>query len=329
VLIDPDFHNYLFETFRSLDAALDEHKAKGTKTGDAVYGRIFEQLGDDVAATGFGKDDLAEVANQVGQLSTYNRLRGLMPKQLNAEEQEAITNLEDQIAALAAIRANPEHASADSPEFIGWKASTTDMMSHYIPSQSELWSKFRFLHFRSNVMQGDFGSRRQYLRPPDHSREFNSDADIAAVCLKGAIEQIRVFGLKQAEPASPAKFGRARESRGLTQVFHGPVNQAVAMDRATQNVGQVGSAGSHLHEIVQLLQASYELTKRQVEDASNAAQKLDAEVQKPETAKSWKSIAEWGTTLLGLADKATDLTEKLAPHLPWLAALLEKATNHL
>ena len=55
-----------------------------------------------------------------------------------------------------------------------------------------------------------------------------------------------------------------------------------------------------------------------MDEAFGAAQQLDAEVKKPEGSMNWKSIAEWGNTLLGIAGKATDLTEKLAPHLPWL-----------
>ncbi len=122
VLITPTNRVFLLDTFRSLDAALDEHKAKGTKPRDPVYALIFEQLAEDVALTGFGRDDVALVAYHVGQLSTYKRLESLMPKQLQPDEQEAITYLQNQIEALAQIRANAEQAHADSPQFIGWKS---------------------------------------------------------------------------------------------------------------------------------------------------------------------------------------------------------------
>lgn len=79
---------------------------------------------------------------------------------------------------------------------------------------------------------------------------------------------------------------------------------------------------------MKLLQESYELNRRQMDEAFGAAQQLDAEVKKPEGSKNWKSIAEWRNTLLGIAGKATDLTEKLAPHLPWLTHLIEQATRH-
>lgn len=101
------------------------------------------------------------------------------------------------------------------------------------------------------------------------------------------------------------------------------------MDRATQNVGHIGPSGNNLAEISDLLQQSYDLTRRQLEDALNAAKRLDTEVQKPKTNRDWKSIAEWGNTLLGIAEKATDLTAKLAPHLPWITHLIEQAKNHL
>ena len=317
--------------FRSLDAALDEHKAKGTKTGDPVYAKIFEALAEDVALTGFGRDDVAQAAYHVGQLSTYKRLESLMPKQLQPEEQEAITHLQNQLEALAQIRKNAEQAHADSPQFIGWKSHTTDLMTHYISANSEQLRKFRGLSFRSNVMRLDWPGGRYHSGPRrDDIEKFTSDADIAVACLQGAIEHIKVFGLKQEEPVAPAKPapGRAGPRGGITQHIHGNVNQAIATGRATQSVGQIGPSGNSLDEIVKLLRQSYELTRRQMEDAIGAAQQLDAETKKPEGGRNWKSIVEWGNTLLGIVGKTTDLTEKLAPHLPWITALIEQARHH-
>jgi hypothetical protein len=137
-----------------------------------------------------------------------------------------------------------------------------------------------------------------------------------------------VFGLKQEEPAAPAKPARSASRPGITQHIHGNVNQAIATGRSTQNVGQIGASGNSLDEIVKLLQESYELNRRQMDEAFGAARQLDAEVDKPEGGRNWKSISEWGNTLLGIAGKATDLTEKLAPHLPWLAQLIKQAMRH-
>ena len=310
--------------FRGLDAALDERKAKGTKVGDPVYAKIHEQLAADVAIVGYGKDAIPHVAAYVGQLSTYNRLESLMPKQLGPDEQEAITHLENQISALSALRANGKQAHAGSPQFIAWRSHTIDLLTHYIPASSEHFRRFRMLGFRSNRMIPDYPGARVPRGPHrDDLEKFASDAEVADACLKGAIERIRVFGVPRDEP-EPAKPARD----GLTQHFHGPVNQAVAMDSATQNVGHIGPAGSSVNEVMRLLHESEELTKREVGEAARAAEQLNAEVQKPDEGRNWKSIAEWGNTLLGIAGKATDLTAKLAPHLPWITHLIEQATHH-
>jgi len=322
------YRAHLLETFRSLDAALDEHKAKGTKPLNPVYAKIFEQLAEDVAVTGFGRDDIAQAGYQVGQLSTYKRLESLMPKQLEPYEQEAIGHLENQISELTAIRANAEQAHANSAAFIGWKSHTTDLLAHYIPSSSEVFRKFSGLSFRSNVMTTDYPGARIHRGPGrDDLEKFAADADIATACLQRAIKNVQTFRITKDEPA-PVKAARSREPRSLTQVFTGPVNQAIAMDRANQSVGHVGPSGNTIAEILDLIQQSYELTRREMEDAIRAAKQIDTEVTKPETSRNWKSIAEWGNTLLGIAGKATDLTEKLAPHLPWIASLIEQATRH-
>ena len=328
VWITPTYRVHLLDTFRSLDAALDEHKAKGTKPGDPVYAKIFEQLAEDVALAGFGRDDAAQAAYQVGQLSTYKRLESLMPKQLQPDEQEAITHLQNQLETLAQIRKNVEQAHASSAQFIGWKSHTTDMMRHFA-AKSEHLRRFRALSFRLNIMLSDYLGVRHSGPSRGDLEKFASDADVAVACLQGAIEHIKVFGLKEEEPAASAKPGRgAAQKGGITQHIHGNVSQAIATGRATQNVGQVGPSGNNLDEIVNLLSQSYELTRRQIEDAIGVANQLDAETKKPEGRRNWKSIAEWGNTLLGIAGKATDLTEKLVPHLPWITALIEQATHH-
>ena len=131
--LSPQVRVFLLDQFRSLDAALDEHEAKGTKRGDPVYEQIFKQLADDVAQAGVGVDRIDLAAYAVGQISTYNRLRSLMPKQLAPGEQEAITHLQNQIEALAQIRAKAEQAHASSPQFIQWKSHTTDLMRTTLP----------------------------------------------------------------------------------------------------------------------------------------------------------------------------------------------------
>jgi hypothetical protein len=328
--LPPQVRVFLLEQFRSLDAALDEHKAKGTKPGDPVYEHIFKELADDVAQAGVGVDRIDVAAYAVGQISTYNRLRSLMPKQFTQEEQEAFQHLQSQINALMTIRASRDQSHANSAQFVGWKSTTTDLMKHYLPADSEHLRKFRSLSFRSNIMLPDYPGVRHSGPRRDDLEKFASDADVAVACLEGAMQRIRMFGLKQDEPAAPARTagGRGVARGGITQHIHGNVNQAIATGRATQNIGQIGSSGNSLDEIVKLLQESYELNRREMDEAFGAAQQLDAEEKKPEGSKNWKSIADWGNTLLGIAGKATDLTEKLAPHLPWLTQLIEQAMRH-
>jgi hypothetical protein len=251
-----------------------------------------------------------------------------MPKQLGQDELEAITHLENQISTLATIRANGEQAHANSAQFIAWRSHTVDLLTHFIPSTSEHFRRFRMLSFRSNVMIPDYPGARVHRGPHRADLEkFAADTEVAVACLNGAIERIRIFGVSRDEPA-PAAPARPREPRGLTQVFHGPVNQAVAMDRATQHVGHVGPSGNTLAEICDLLQQSYELNRREMEEGVRATTEIDAEVEKPEASRDWKSIAEWGNTLLGIAGKATDMAEKLAPHLGWITGLIEQAKHH-
>jgi hypothetical protein len=163
--LPPQVRVFLWEQFRSLDAALDEHMAKGTKPGDPVYEHIFKELAVDVAYAGVGVDRIDVAAYAVGQISTYNRLRSLMPKQFTPEEQEAITHLQDQIESLAQIREKAEQAHASSPQFIQWKSHTTDLMRHYITANSEHLNRFRMLSFRSNVMQLDWPGARYNSGP--------------------------------------------------------------------------------------------------------------------------------------------------------------------
>ena len=61
------------EYFQSLDDALNEHKKKGSKIGDPVYLKIFDQLAGDLRTIGIGRDEIPAYAQEYGQLSTYKR----------------------------------------------------------------------------------------------------------------------------------------------------------------------------------------------------------------------------------------------------------------
>jgi hypothetical protein len=219
VWIAPEFRDFLLDDFRSLDDALDEHPGERARPGDPVYGKIFDQLAADVTIAGFGRDDIGQVAFQVGQSSTFNRLRSLMAKQLGQDEQEAITHLQGQIDALAEIRGNAEQARAGSAQFIGWKSHTTDLLGHFIPANSEHQRKFRSLQFRSNVMLPDYPGVRHSGPRRDDIEKFASDAEVAIACLQGAIQYIKTIGLKQPEPAARARPARSDSHPGKGTPF--------------------------------------------------------------------------------------------------------------
>jgi hypothetical protein len=73
-------HAQFVAFFRSLELALDEHKQKGTPTGDPVYQRIYEQLTGDLAAIGIGQDQIEHLAAQCGHGTTLARLERLRKK---------------------------------------------------------------------------------------------------------------------------------------------------------------------------------------------------------------------------------------------------------
>lgn len=72
-----DMQNRLVEYFRSLEAALDEHKEKGTPAGDPVYDKTYKQLAEDLAGIGVGQDQIESLAEQCGHGSTVARLQKL------------------------------------------------------------------------------------------------------------------------------------------------------------------------------------------------------------------------------------------------------------
>ena len=97
---------------------------------------------------------------------------------------------------------------------------------------------------------------------------------------------------------------------------------------AKQTVGHVGPTGSSFDEIARLLHESEELTPRQVKEAAGAVEQLNVEVRKEHGTRNWRQIAEWGTTLLNIAHTATDLSTKLASHLPTVTSLIEEANRY-
>ena len=75
--VQSNMQHRLVEYFRSLEAALDEHKEKGTPAGDPVYDKTYKQLAQDLAAIGVGQDQIEALAEQCGHGSTVARLQKL------------------------------------------------------------------------------------------------------------------------------------------------------------------------------------------------------------------------------------------------------------
>jgi hypothetical protein len=131
--------------------------------------------------------------------------------------------------------------------------------------------------------------------------------------------------------AIPAEQGERTHS-SLQQIFRGPVtihNQAIATDKAIQNIGQMGNMGAELKEIAALLEQSLDLTGRERLDGLRALEMIAAETRRPEPSRNWKSIVEWGRNLMDIVGKATDMATKLAPHLPVVAALIQEGLKRI
>lgn len=120
----------------------------------------------------------------------------------------------------------------------------------------------------------------------------------------------------------------------MPQTFNAPVslNQAIAADNATQNVGHLAdtmATGASLEEIKGLFEQSQNLTQGQVREGLVAIEALTLQIQKPEHQRNWKSVLDCGQVVLTLADKATDLARKLAPYLPAVVTLVQNAKHAL
>ncbi len=141
------------------------------------------------------------------------------------------------------------------------------------------------------------------------------------------METIRNFGVYFDEPRKKRTM-----SGGVQQNFHGPVTiqtQAIATDNAIQSISHIGNEGISLKEIAALLQESMELKGREVQDGLRAVEEIASEIPKAPEKRNWKSVLDSGEKLLSIAGKATDLTTKLAPHLPQIALLIHQARSTL
>jgi len=213
-------------------------------------------------------------------------------------EPNPISLFNEQLMKLETVRGlNPKH-----PEFICWRNTTTTLFQKFLPD-SPHFTTFGYLTFRGQQQLGvrrlSYGYRGPLPREsasPEAAAKFQSDCDIAVACIKGAINEIQAFGIRADTGA-----GKAPRTRGgFQQNFNGPVtihNQAVATDKAIQHIGQLGNIGASLQEITALINQSLDLTGRERIEALKTIEALAAEMRKPEGARDWKSVFQYGETL--------------------------------
>lgn len=240
----------------------------------------------------------------------------------------ATSLLEEQLTRLEDVR----HLDYKSPLFIRWRNTITTLFQRFLSQDSPHFHTFRELEFRAlgPIRTRPFSYRGPLpptgMSPADKAR-FQKDCDIAAECIKAALEEIRALGVYSG--SDPARTANVRT---FHQNFNAPVtfqNQAIATDNSIQLIGQMGDTGTGLEEIRALLDQSMEITGREKSEGFQALKNIASEVQKPSESRNWKSILDCGEKLVGIASKATDMAIRLAPHMPVITVLVEEAVKKL
>jgi hypothetical protein len=239
-------------------------------------------------------------------------IRGIVPRILSVFETEAIGALKRQLEQLVEV----SKRGPDDPGFKSWRMMTAEVLKHYTPNTP----------YRLKFINLAFTVARMY-HPVDPHEVFEKACQDAKAILETAIQHIERLGLSDVGN----KPGPAASSGGLH--FHGPVtigNQAIASGNAVQNVSQTANIQINaLSEIKTLLKQSEELKGKEVRESKEGIDNLTVELAKPECARNWKEIATWTSLVLATADKATDVYNKIAPHLPHIVQLLDHAKRFL
>jgi hypothetical protein len=246
-------------------------------------------------------------------------------------DQKAIRLFAEQLQELEAIKGlNYQH-----PNFLAWRDRTTSLLQQFLRSDSPYISRFRNLKFyEPPALVSDYPGVRRSVTP-GHSTYFTDGCAMAAATINAIIRDIGDFGVKEEAPATKSDKNSSVMSHGGVH-FHEKVsilgNQAIAADNAIQTIGQVGDRGdmgATLKEIAELFQQSMDLSRRQVHEGLSGIEELALEVQKEPSRRDWKAMIESGEKVLGIAGKAIDLAQKLAPFTPTIVALVEKAKHML
>jgi hypothetical protein len=225
-----------------------------------------------------------------------------------------------------------------NPRFKAWRDTTRGYLERYLPADSPHLSTFKNLHFISPVITTERWGAAP--KPPGYvsradQEQFTESCLTAEATIQAVLKHIEEFGAHAGQaPAGPHSKSRRNEPHGgVSQNFYGNVtiqNQAIATDNAIQKIGRMGdTTGADLKEIAELFRQSDDLTPRQVREGLAGIEALAVEVQKPEAKRNWKSVLDCGQTVLSIADKATDLAHKIAPHTHSIVALVRSATHTL
>lgn len=240
---------------------------------------------------------------------------------------QAIWLLNEQLIKLGAVLSLDYKA----PLFVSWYDMTKTLIQRFLRPDSPHRIRFERLKFRgqTQVRMHPYGYRGPIPSPtvsPRDKAQFVEDCRTAQECIKGAIEEVKTFGIHAEEPKPKSQ---RRDAGGFHQHITGSVNMAIATDNATQNVGNIGETGSDLKEVSELLMQSMEITGRERLDALQAIEGITAESQKPPERRNWKAVFGWAELALGVANKATDIAGKLAPHLTHITAILTEAGRRI
>ena len=244
--------------------------------------------------------------------------RRFSPMTTSESGQEKATRLlKEQLKELQSVRG----LSGEDPAFTAWLDTTTSFLKRFLSPTSPHLTRFVDIPFLS----------QSYPAPPGHEQGmFAAGCKMADETIRAVLREIEEFGVHIGQAKPEAAAGRRG---GMQQNFYGNVtfqNQAIATDSAIQKIGHMGdTTGASLKKIADVFKQSEELTRREAKEGLAGIEALAVEVQKPVEKRNWKSVLECGRAVLAIADKATDLAHKLAPYLPSIVGLVEKAKHML
>jgi len=253
----------------------------------------------------------------------------------------AIALFKEQLFELGVVR----QLSSDDPKFKSWRDTTNAYFQKFL-RDSPHFKTFTLLTFTGRFQvrpYGGYSAATFGFITEEQSEKFNRDCAQAEESIKAAIKQLEIFGvdsdLEDLEPFTEsdttveAEYPRASDAARVQQTFHGPVvihHQAIATDQAIQTIERMGDAsGESFKQIAALLNESLELTGRQKLEGLKAIEDLAKAEQTPEEKKDWKSTLVVWQALAAIAEKATDVTAKLGPHMHNIYKMIEAGLKSL